>query len=136
MIIEDSRHYTKLRRSFLKAGKYFGFDILDQNGATQTGFSPYLYTINEGMRWTTADGYLKRKHNLHVALNAHVHKILFDGDRAIGVAVKHKGHLRKIYANKEVILSAGVVASPQILMLSGVGPAHHLKYHGVSRNCY
>jgi len=67
-----------------------------------------------------------------VALNAHVHKVIFDDyKRAIGVQVKHKGVLKNVYASKEVILSGGAVASPQILMLSGVGPAEHLKYHKV-----
>ncbi len=52
MVISDSRHTTKLRSAFLAAGKEHGFDIVDPNGASQTGFSPYLYTINDGQRWT------------------------------------------------------------------------------------
>lgn len=70
-----------------------------------------------------------------MALNAHVHKVIFDDNyRAIGVQVNHKGVIRNVYAGKEVILSAGVVASPQILMLSGVGPSHHLHEHYVSKS--
>jgi len=80
----------------------------------------------------SVQGYLHRRQNLHVALNAHVEKILFDDyKRAIGVVVNHRGKRKKVFAQKEVILSAGAVATPQLLMLSGVGPAEHLKYHKV-----
>ncbi len=80
-----------------------------------------------------ADAYLHRQPNLHVALLAHVHKVLIDeSGRAIGVRVSHKGQAPKdIYAINEVILSAGSIASPQLLMLSGVGPGSHLLQHNV-----
>ncbi len=73
------------------------------SGDYQTGFAPYLYTIKGGMRWTPADAYLKRRYNLHVALKAHVHKVLVDHNhRAVGVKVSHRGHVRNVYAKREV----------------------------------
>ena len=56
MVIENPRHFSKLRSAFFEAGRWMGFDILDQNGASQVGFAPYLFTINDGWRWTTAEG--------------------------------------------------------------------------------
>lgn len=94
--------------------------------------TPYL-----GYRWTTADAYLSQSSqsssNLAVSSNSHVERIIFDRwNRAIGVRVRHGGkggkggRTRNVYAMKEVILSAGTVGSPQLLMLSGVGPRKHL----------
>ena len=58
MFVEDSRHHTVLRDAFLAAGQMLGYRVLDQNAAAQTGFAPYQFNINNGKRWTTAQGYL------------------------------------------------------------------------------
>ena len=73
----------------------------------------------------------KKRKNLKVFTDAFVEKIIFDGKKAIGIEVKIKNKIEKIYANKEVILSGGAINSPQLLMLSGVGPSEHLKDKGI-----
>ncbi|XP_072934789.1 glucose dehydrogenase [FAD, quinone]-like [Epargyreus clarus] len=106
------------------------------NPATSDGFN-IAQTFNlDGQRYTTARAYLSQKSNLHVTLNAHVSKVLtstVDGEtRAIGVQFYNKsGLLNTVYASKEVILSAGALNSPQILMLSGIGPNQTLQNFGI-----
>ena len=72
-----------------------------------------------------------RRRNLHVVTGAHVVKILFEGNQAVGVSYYRAGELRTALAEREVILSAGTINTPQILMLSGVGPAKHLAHLGI-----
>ncbi|KAK7085472.1 hypothetical protein SK128_005041, partial [Halocaridina rubra] len=100
-----------------------------------SGFSVPEMTIRDGWRWTTAEAYLRptaNRNNLHVVLNAHVHQVLFDDNkRAFGVRFDIGGKLRVAIAKHEVILSAGAVSSPHLLMLSGVGPAKQLHQHGI-----
>ena len=100
MIVTKGRHSTWLLDAFLTAGKYLGYPLRDPNGpAGQAGFAPYLFNINEGHRWTTVDGYLRpalqARTNLHIALDTHVRRILFDDVRnkknATGVVVSHDG---------------------------------------------
>ena len=79
-------------------------------------------------------GYLrpaKKRNNLTVVTNAHAEKVLFDGKRATGVRYNVKGTSFEAAAGREVIMSAGAIGSPQILMISGLGPAAHLKDHGI-----
>ena len=90
MNVEKGRHTTWLQEAFLEAGKLLGYRVFDPNGSQgQTGFSPYLFTIKDGQRWTTSDGYLKpalqTRSNLHIALNSQVRKVLFQGKKAVGV---------------------------------------------------
>ena len=90
----------------------------------------YDVTIHKGERASVSRYYLnpaKKRKNLKVFSESYVERIIFDGKKAIGIEVKIKDKLEKIYANKEVILSGGSINSPQLLMLSGVGPAEHLK---------
>ena len=105
------------------------------NGKDQEGFGMYDVTIHKGERASVSKYYLnpaKKRKNLKVFTDAFVEKIIFDGKKAIGIEVKIKGKLEKIYANKEVILSGGAINSPQLLMLSGVGDANHLKEKGIN----
>ncbi|CAG7723347.1 unnamed protein product [Allacma fusca] len=131
LVVTTQRHRTPLMHAFLKAGRYMGYEIGDPNGYTQSVFSPFQMTINHGKRWSTARAYLRPTHsrkNFHVSLNSHVHRILFDENkRAVGVKYFHRGVMHMVRCRKEVILSAGTVVSPQILMLSGIGPAAHLQ---------
>ena len=90
----------------------------------------YDVTIHKGERASVSRYYqnpAKKRKNLKVFSESYVERIIFDGKKAIGIEVKIKDKLEKIYANKEVILSGGSINSPQLLMLSGVGPAEHLK---------
>ena len=94
-----------------------------------------LGTIRRGYRCSTAKAFLRpvrKRSNLHISMHSHVHRILINEKRkAYGVQFKRKHKIYEIHATKEVILSAGAIGSPQILMLSGVGPAAHLHQMGI-----
>ena len=106
----------------------------DFNGASQEGVGHYQYTVRDRQRWSTADAFLRpalARKNLEVITNATVVGLVVENGRATGVkyAVGEKVHV--VNAAREVILAAGAVGSPHLLMLSGIGPADHLKEHGV-----
>lgn len=108
----------------------------DLNGATQTGFSRSQGSLRNGLRCSGAKGYLRparHRPNLHVSLHSMVEKILIDPrtKRAYGVLFTKDKKKHTVFASKEVILSAGAVQSPQILMLSGVGPRKELMKHKI-----
>src|SRR3954454_12042996 len=106
----------------------------DFNGATQDGAGPYQVTQRDGMRCSASVGYLHpamERPNLEVMANTLVTRVLFDGTRAIGVEATHLGEPRAFRAEREVILSGGAYTSPQLLMLSGIGPAEHLQMRQV-----
>lgn len=113
-----------------------GYDFIDVNGAQQTGYAWYQFTIRRGTRCSTAKAFLRPvrlRQNLHIALFSHVTKVLIDKDtkRAYGIEFMRDGQKQVVYASREVILSAGSIGSPQLLMLSGVGPARHLEELGI-----
>ena len=106
----------------------------DYNGADQAGASFFQFTIKDGKRHSTAAAFLKpilSRPNLRVVTQAMVSQILIEDDRAVGVAYLKSGSIQKVYASKEVILSAGTFQSPQLLMLSGIGPQEILKRHQI-----
>ena len=105
------------------------------NGEYQEGFGMFDTTIYNGERASASKYYLnpaKKRKNLNIFSNSFVEKIIFDGKKAIGIEVKIKNKVEKIYAEKELILSGGSINSPQLLMLSGVGDADHLKEKGIN----
>ena len=124
-----------LYRAFIEAGQQAGYDFTaDYNGRQQEGFGPMHMTVKNGVRWSTANAYLRpamKRDNLTVMTHALVHKVLLDGKRAVGVRVEHKGSEQNITAKQEVILSAGSIGSPHILQLSGIGAAGVLKDAGI-----
>ena len=104
------------------------------NGEDQEGFGMYDVTIHKGQRASASKYYLnpaRNRKNLKVFTESFVEKIIFEGKKAIGIQVKIKNKIEKIYANKEVILSGGSINSPQLLMVSGVGPGDELKEKGI-----
>lgn len=112
---------------FVQAGRDLGLPYnADFNGAEQEGVGPYQLTITEsGRRCSAAVAFLKpirARQTLQVQTHAHVTRILFEGKRAVGVEYLHQGQLKQARAGREVLLSAGAVQSPHILLLSGVGP--------------
>ncbi|XP_071533017.1 glucose dehydrogenase [FAD, quinone]-like [Panulirus ornatus] len=133
--VENKRWRTQIIDGFLKAGRQLGYRIVDPSDPDQIGFFEVDLTTRNGMRWSTAEAYIKpsaSRPNLHVVLNAHVTKIIFDENkRAVGVHFQHRKKVKVARARREVVLSAGTIGSPHILMLSGVGPAEHLQYHGI-----
>lgn len=107
----------------------------DYNGETQEGACIYQVTTRKGLRCSSADAYLRparRRPNLDVRTGVHATRILFDGHRATGVEYVEGGGLEVVHATSEVVLSAGAVNSPQLLMLSGIGDAAQLSALGIA----
>jgi choline dehydrogenase len=107
----------------------------DFNGPTQEGAGYFQLTTRNGRRWSTARGYLKparKRGNVAVVANALTTRILFEGRRAVGVEYIKDGGKHVARANAEVIISGGAFNSPQLLQLSGVGPADLLQQHGIA----
>jgi 4-pyridoxate dehydrogenase len=125
-----------LFEAWMEAGAAAGFPRNpDYNGAQQEGFGRSQYTIRDGRRSSSARAYLRparRRRNLHVETGAHVTRVLIEGTRAVGVELlKGSGDRVRVCASTEVIVCAGTFNSPQLLMLSGVGPAAHLRELGI-----
>jgi choline dehydrogenase len=122
--------------AFLEAVEQAGLPRnADFNGATQEGAGYYQMTQRNGRRWSTAVGYLRparRRPNLMIAANALATRILFDGRRATGVEYAQGDTVRTAHAVAEVIVAGGAFNSPQLLQLSGVGPADLLQQHGIA----
>lgn len=122
---------NSLNEVFLSAAEQAGFRRLaDTNGADQEGFGPVDQTIHNGRRVTTATAYLtpvRQRPNLAIRTGITVKRILMDGSRAMGVECKQRDKDVTLHASGEIVLSAGAINSPQILMLSGIGPARHLQ---------
>ncbi|XP_039313565.1 glucose dehydrogenase [FAD, quinone] isoform X1 [Solenopsis invicta] len=135
--ISYSPFHTILAKAFLKAGKELGYPILDYNGKNMIGFSYLQLTTKNGSRLSSNRAYLhpaRHRRNLHVTRDSTVRKVLIDHrkNRAIGVElIKHR-QVIQVFARKEVILCAGAIGSPQLLMLSGIGPAKHLSELGIN----
>ncbi len=131
-----SKNSNPLFKAFIDAAGEAGHKTnIDMNGEDQEGFGMFDTTMHQGERAGVAKYYLnpiKNRKNLNILKNSFVEKILFDGKKAIGLQVKIKDKVQKIYANKEVILSGGSINSPQLLMLSGIGDAGHLKDNGIN----
>lgn len=126
---------SPIGKTFLQTAKYLGYFVNgDVNGPLQSGFAVPQGTTRKGARCSTAKAYLKPirlRSNLHVVTFAHVTRVLFSGKRAVGVQFSRFSLSHLVYARREVILSAGAIGSPQLLMLSGVGPRWHLKQVGI-----
>jgi choline dehydrogenase-like flavoprotein len=125
-----------LCEAFIEAAQESGFPRNDDfNGPTQEGAGYFQLTARNGRRWSTAVGYLKearRRPNLAVVPNALATRVLFSGKRAVGVEYRQGNTTHIAYAEGEVILSGGAFNSPQLLQLSGVGPANLLRQHGIA----
>ena len=125
-----------LARAFIEAGVEIGIPRNpDMNGERQEGIGPIQGTIRRGRRHNTGLAYLRparRRSNLTVVTHARVDRILFEGSRAVGVRYKRRGRIAEERASGEVILSAGALASPTVLMRSGLGPEEPLRRLGIS----
>src|SRR5262245_29510350 len=121
-------HAAQERRSFKRND--------DFNGTEQDGVGYYQVTQKDRARWSAASAYLRpavdrNKNNVHVITNAQVERIILDQDRAMGVRYQQNGRDEVARCSREIILAGGAVNSPQLLMLSGIGPADHLKSVGI-----
>ena len=135
LVVSDAGHDHNLFDAFVAAGVEAGYPANpDFNGAEQEGFGRYQFTIRNARRWSAAAAYLRpalSRPNLTVETGALTREIVFEGERAVGVHYVRGSHQATALADREVILSGGVVNSPQLLMLSGIGPADDLKRLGI-----
>lgn len=133
---QRARSQDPLWEAWVEAGHAMGFGYTeDYNGEKQEGFGRSQSTIHEGRRESAARAYLRpalRGRNVSLRSGVLVTKVVMEGTRATGVEYTHLGRRVEIKAAKEVILSGGVFNTPQLLMLSGIGPADHLKSVGIA----
>jgi len=132
--VENDVH--PLTNKYLEAGQELGFPYnRDYNGSHMEGVAVYQTTTFNGLRVSSASAYIakkKRSKNLKVISNALVTKLIFEGKRVVGISFFQGNKETKVLTRGEVILSAGALSSPQLLYLSGLGPANELKSHGIS----
>ena len=136
LTVQEPPWRTPIAVAFVEAGVEIGYENRDCNGARQTGFMLPQATLRRGSRCSTAKAFLRptrNRDNLDIATGAHVMKVLIDPDtrQAHGVKFRRHGKIYKVYSRKEVIVSAGALNSPQVLMLSGLGPRAQLTALGV-----
>ncbi|GAB2867381.1 GMC family oxidoreductase [Nocardioides pacificus] len=133
--VEDRRYTHPLTQAWVDSAVASGFKPTDDfNGAEQEGAGLYQVTCRKGRRWSTSKAYLEPamdRPNLTVRTGALAEKVVLEGGRAMGVQYLVGADTRTAYANAEVVLSGGAVNSPQLLMLSGIGPGAHLRDVGV-----
>ena len=135
-ISANRRDLHPLVGSFIAATEATGMARnADFNGADQEGVGIYQMTIRKARRNSAARAFLRpamKRANLRVLTGAHATKVIVEGGRAVGVEYRQGGTLKRAMARGEVILAGGAINSPQLLMLSGIGPAEHLAGHGIS----
>jgi choline dehydrogenase len=123
-----------LFHAFVEAGRQAGYGVTDDyNGERQEGFGPMEQTVYRGRRWSAANAYLKpalKRPNCDL-IRAFARRVVIENGRAVGVEVARGGRVEVIRARREVVLAASSINSPKLLMLSGIGPAAHLRAHGI-----
>jgi choline dehydrogenase-like flavoprotein len=133
--VSENRSRYRTCQAFIEAAVQAGIPETDDfNGSEQDGVGFYQVTQRDGLRCSTADAYLRpalERPNLTVETDAHATRLLLEGTRAVGVEVDQRNELSQLRADREVILSAGAYQSPQILLLSGIGPAADLELSGI-----
>ena len=134
--VMDLRSPNRFGPVFVEAARQAGYPVnADFNGASQEGVGLYQVTHKNGERFSAAKAYLTPnlgRANLTVMTGAHTTRILLEGKRAVGVEVRVGGALKQLTAKREVLLCAGALQSPQLLMLSGIGPGAQLQKHGIT----
>uniref|UniRef100_A0A453Z3N0 Glucose-methanol-choline oxidoreductase N-terminal domain-containing protein n=1 Tax=Anopheles quadriannulatus TaxID=34691 RepID=A0A453Z3N0_ANOQN len=137
MTVELIRNRSALQPMFLQAAQELGMKLADEvNGPDQLVFAPLHGSIRDGLRCSTAKAYLRpigNRKNLHISMNSMVERILIDPKdrRAYGVVFRKGNRRQFVLVTKEIVLSAGALNSPHLLMLSGVGPRDQLQRHGI-----
>jgi choline dehydrogenase-like flavoprotein len=134
--VSDLTYRNPATEAFIEAAAQAGYRRnADFNGERQEGVGAYQVFQKNGRRYNAARAYLQSDRptpNLQVMADCQVRRILFEGRRAVGVVYGRRGQEQTLRARREIILSGGAFGSPQLLMLSGVGPADHLRQHGVT----
>ncbi len=133
--VQRGRRINPLYAAFIEAGRQAGFEATDDyNGSKQEGFGPMEQTIFRGRRWSTANAYLRpalKRQNVRL-LNGFARRVVIENQRAAGVEIEAHGRIEVVKARREVIVAASSINSPKILMLSGIGPARHLRDNGIA----
>ena len=134
LMLERGPATNPLFRAFFDAVQEAGHPLTDDvNGYKQEGFAAFDRNVHRGRRWSASKAYLKpirSRPNLTIRTRAFVRRVRFDGTRATGVTYEHRGRTRTVEAG-ETILAGGAIATPQLLQVSGVGPAEYLRSVGV-----
>jgi|JI10StandDraft_1071094.scaffolds.fasta_scaffold13531_10 choline dehydrogenase len=134
--VADPRSPNPLSALFVEAAVQAGLSRnADFNGAQQEGAGAYQVTQKNGERWSSARAFLRPamdRPNLTVLTGAHVTRVVFSGRQAVGVEFQHQGERKSFEVEREVVLSGGAINSPQLLLLSGVGPKQALARHGIA----
>ena len=137
LYVEQLRDPSPLTIAAVEAAVQAGIPRIDDvNGPTQEGVALSEVTQHRGRRWSAADAFLRparKRPNLTVITGGHATRVLLDGTRAVGVEYRHDDRLRQATVAREVILSGGSINSPQLLMLSGIGPRDELDSVGIAR---
>ena len=135
----DTRHgrlKNPLYQAWINAGRQAGYPVTaDVNGAQQEGFGRMDMTVRNGARCSAAKAYLRpamKRAGVKVITHALATRVLLDGKTAVGVEYERGGRLHQLRANREVILAGGSINTPQLLKLSGIGPAAELSAHGIA----
>lgn len=133
--IQRGPRKNPLYQAFVEAGQQAGFELTeDYNGSKQEGFGAMEQTIHGGRRWSVANAYLRpalKRGNVRV-VNGFARRVVIENQRAVGVEIEARKKIQVVMARREVIVAASSINSPKLLMLSGVGPAEHLKKHGIA----
>src|SRR5262249_30045942 len=133
--VSGHRSPRSLTEAYLAAAAQAGLSRnVVPNADDQDGVMPTMVTQRRGRRWSAADGYLRparRRDNLAILCDATVTRVVIEQGRAVGVEYLANGHRTTVQAEREVILAGGAVNSPQLLMLSGIGPIDELRQHGL-----
>ena len=134
--VADLRQQSEISQVFIRAAGQVGYPLSDDfNGAEQEGIGFYQVTQKDGQRCSSARAYLHpilQRPNLSILTNALARRVLIEGQRAVGVAyLDRRGQTVEVRARREVVLAGGAINSPQLLLLSGVGPRAELERHGI-----
>lgn len=135
LCVGDPNQIDILSHTFIKAGQELGYpNNPDFNGENQEGFGAYQVTQLNGERWSASRAFLepiKGRKNLTILTEAHAARLLIEDHKAIGVEYIKSNSLNRIHAKKEIIVCGGTFASPQLLLLSGIGPQDELDKHNI-----
>ncbi|BAV51827.1 choline dehydrogenase [Mesorhizobium loti] len=133
--VQRGSRKNPLYGAFVEAGRQAGFELTDDyNGSKQEGFGPMEQTIRGGRRWSAASAYLKpalKRRNVSL-VKGFARRVIIENQRAVGVEIEAHKQIQVVKARREVIVAASSINSPKILMLSGIGPAEHLRENGIA----
>jgi choline dehydrogenase len=133
--VRPGPQWNPLYRVFVEAGRQAGFETTeDYNGSKQEGFGAMEQTIHLGRRWSAANAYLRpalKRQNVSL-VNGLASRVIIENQRATGVEIRIRNQIQVVKARREVIVAASSINSPKLLMLSGIGPAAHLREHGIA----